>query len=323
MSSPIHSFLFSPPPSPPRRSSTDYNANRGLTSFRSLLLPLQEHADAQAHHEKPRSPSSLLASPSVTSARAERQAYPAPQASRRPVLQVRTVHSAAELEAIAKAATSPIPIILEPTNVASNDSKLALENINIPTRSLTAIPRPVVRLVIFAALLLSSIALLVYVPESRLPSLRDASAIHRLVLNPEGAAFIDTPLDGHQDARDRDYVPPQISIGRSSRLDHPRKAHAHAIFSHLSSASTPKVAPPLAPPRPIPATHELLAVQAWLLQSPFNTLPARLDAKHPIDAVAVTGFDVGPADSVRQKEWLHELEKEGDGEVIVWYGMDG
>jgi hypothetical protein len=312
MSSPIHSFLFSPPPSPPRRrSSIQHDAVRGFDSFRTLLLPLHDDTESD---EKIRSPSSLLASPGSVEAerlRAVRPSHPVATRRARPVLEVRTVHDKAQLAAIAKAATSPIPIILEPTN-DDVSSKLALET--VPTRTLLpiAIPRPILRLLVFASLLLSCGALLYLVPGTRPPSLHQASQVHRLVLNP-------TYTD------DRHYVPPQITIGRSARPDRPAAQQelankSYRIFSHLASQ---KVTVPVAPARPIPASHELLAVQAWFLQSPFNTLPAHIDAKSPIDAAAVTGYDVGPSGSSREAKWFAELENDGMGEVVIWYGMDG
>jgi hypothetical protein len=63
-----------------------------------------------------------------------------------------------------------------------------------------------------ASLVLASIMLLVFVPAARLPSLHTASVARRLALDTEGFAYNDVvnPITSHQDALDRDYVPPQI-----------------------------------------------------------------------------------------------------------------
>ena len=68
--------------------------------------------------------------------------------------------------------------------------------------------------------------------------------------------------------------------------------------------------------RPLPSTHELLALQSYLLQSTTNYLPSNIDPHRPLDANIVLGYDVDEAA-------LRELERERVGEVIVWYGGDG
>lgn len=87
--------------------------------------------------------------------------------------------------------------------------------VNIPSAPLpisSGLPRPLLRLMFLASLVLASIMLLVFVPAARLPSLHTASVARRLALDTEGFAYNDVvnPITSHQDALDRDYVPPQI-----------------------------------------------------------------------------------------------------------------
>lgn len=76
--------------------------------------------------------------------------------------------------------------------------------------------------------------------------------------------------------------------------------------------------------RPLPPSHELLAIQSYLLQSAYNVLP-EVDPSRPLDANAVLGFshNLGATGSDAEKAWLEEIENERADEVVIWYGGDG
>ena len=78
--------------------------------------------------------------------------------------------------------------------------------------------------------------------------------------------------------------------------------------------------------RPIPQTHELLAIQSYILQSDYNVLPETVDPSQPLDANIVLGFaghKLGEAGSDAEKAWLDEIETERGDEVVIWFGGDG
>jgi len=80
--------------------------------------------------------------------------------------------------------------------------------------------------------------------------------------------------------------------------------------------------------RPLPESHELLAIQSYLLQSTYNVLPEYVDPSQPVDANVVCGFSgsnrqLGAAGSEDEKAWMDEIEHERSDEVVVWYGGDG
>jgi len=151
----------------------------------------------------------------------------------------------------------------------------------------------------------------------------------RLALAEDGRAYIDVldPIKGFEDAKDRDYLPPQIYAGR---LDQQVKSARVAPFvrplsrefiaimlrrdTTVLNPAPPKSSRPVA--RPLPRSHELLALQSYLLQSTFNILPADLDTTAPLDSDLVLGY--APTDSA-----LTELEAEHANDIVVWYGGSG
>ena len=72
--------------------------------------------------------------------------------------------------------------------------------------------RSMMRLVLFCSLILSCMFVLVSYPSTRLPSLRTAAVSKRLALASNGRAYYEAlhPVESWSDARERDYVPPQI-----------------------------------------------------------------------------------------------------------------
>ncbi|OCF43459.1 hypothetical protein I317_02759 [Kwoniella heveanensis CBS 569] len=318
MSSPIHSFLFSPPPSPPRRSSAAPDPNDGFTSLKSLLLPTDflprsPHLDGGL---KPRSPRTPTQSHFFSSgdAQSTTQSYPSrslvrnkprdPEAT--PVLTI-SVPATPRRRSADKIAVSP-PYV--PSNVPSSPLPA------IPS----SLPKPLIRLLFLTSLLLSSILLLVYVPSARLPSLRAASMSRRLALDPSGKAFIDVqPVTSWEDAREKDYRPPQIKASHMMR-------RAIEAKKNSKPAPHPLASRPALRARPLPASHELFALQSYLLSSAYNIIPDNVNPEEPLDANAVLGVDVhrlGPSGGEAEQAWLDELKGESEDEVIIWYGGDG
>ncbi len=75
-------------------------------------------------------------------------------------------------------------------------------------------------------------------------------------------------------------------------------------------------------PRPLPPSHELLAIQSYLLQSAYNVLPSSINPSQPLDANIVLGFS-GEIGSPAEQVWLKELENERGDEIVIWFGGDG
>ncbi|WVR03024.1 hypothetical protein IAU60_000013 [Kwoniella sp. DSM 27419] len=304
MSSPIHSFLFSPPPSPPRRP-VDADPNIGLTSLRSLLpldLTRSPRLDGGLKPPTPRTPQRNTFSLDNTYP----TAYPSRTVLYDPAASPagRSSPSTPRQRTVEKSVASP-PYI--PTNVPS-----------APLPYPSTLPKPVIRLLFLLSLLLSSILLLVFVPSARLPSLRAAGMSRRIALDTSGQALGDIqPVTGWADARDRDYVPPQIRPSRMMR---------RAIENKSAPAANPRATRPALTARPLPASHELFALQSYLLSSAYNVIPEHVDPAHPLDANAVLGVgahQLGPAGSKKEQSWLDELKGEREDDVVIWYGGDG
>ncbi|WWC67383.1 uncharacterized protein I206_101291 [Kwoniella pini CBS 10737] len=307
MSSPIHSYLFSPPPSPPRRA-IDKDPNHGLTSIKSLLLPTDfiprsPNVDGGLKVRSPRTPQqSRFTLDNV---------YPSGFPSKQKVTDP-------EATPIASYSTPTTPrrrpsekTVASPQYVPSN-----VPSTHIPIPS--SLPKPLIRLFFLISLLLSSILLLVFVPSARLPSLRAAGMSRRLALDPNGKAFIDIQgVTSWSDARDKDYRPPQIKAPHMMKRTFEKKT---------APAPHPRASRPALTPRPLPSSHELLALQSYLLSSAYNVIPSHVDPTEPIDANAVLGVGVhklGPLGGDLEQAWLDELKGEREDEVIVWYGGDG
>jgi hypothetical protein len=87
-----------------------------------------------------------------------------------------------------------------------------------------------------------------------------------------------------------------------------------------------KAVRPVLDAHPLPPTHELLAIQSYLLDSDYNVLPSDLDPSMPLDAHSVLGIGsskLGKPGSEAEKAWLSELELEREDDIVIWYGGDG
>jgi hypothetical protein len=79
-------------------------------------------------------------------------------------------------------------------------------------------------------------------------------------------------------------------------------------------------------PRPLPTSHELLALQSYVLESAYNILASDVDPSSPLDANAVLSISshkLGKPGSEAEKVWLSEIEKERKDDIVIWYGGDG
>ncbi|WVQ82934.1 hypothetical protein IAT38_005070 [Cryptococcus sp. DSM 104549] len=330
MSSPIHKFLFSPPPSPPARAA-DFDPNHGLTSIKSLLLPTEFiprsslDGGASLKARSPRTPQQRFTLDNVV--------FPSPSRSKGYELDL-------EATPVAVVTLPDSEVTPAPRRRGSATEKLVASPVyqpaNVPSAPLpfpSTLPKPVLRLLFLASLLFSSVLILVFVPAARLPSLRAASASRRLALSPDGHAYVDVanPVDSWSAAKDRDYRPPQIKASRMMRslnkgereLSRNKVAQ---VYKEVPTAAHPKASRPALRPHPIPQTHELLALQSYILSSAYNVLPKDLDPTMPLDANAILGVGahrLGGAGGEKEAAWLKDIEGEWDDEVIVWYGGNG
>jgi hypothetical protein len=196
--------------------------------------------------------------------------------------------------------------------------------INVPSTTIpmsATLPRPLIRLVLLATLVISSIMLLVYVPQARLPSLKAATSSRRLALADDGKAFYDLSnvVNSFGEARDRDYRPPQVRVTKVKRSAIPPP-------SVNRNAPQPQSTRSALASRPVPETHEILALQSYLLQSAYNILPDTVDPKQPLDAHTILNIGankLGTAGGDVEKVWLEDLEREREDDIVVWYGADG
>jgi hypothetical protein len=317
MSSPIHSYLFSPPPSPPLRSAdakpTTQDATRahGLTSIKSLFMPselnLMPRPSLDGNNElkirSPRTPAQRHFTLDTT--------YPSPSRFTRPTVIVED--------------TDQIPrsprIISAPHDLISEKVEAIPANVPSTTIPMSAsLPRPLLRLLFLASLIISSVLLLVYVPEARFPSLKAASSSRRLALSTDGRAYYDLAhaVNSFDEALDRDYRPPQVRTTKAKRAALPPPS------TDRETAPMPKSTRTAMSSRPLPESHELLALQSYLLQSAYNVLPASIDPKQPLDAHTILNVGkLGVAGGDVEKAWLADLESEREDDIVVWYGADG
>lgn len=195
--------------------------------------------------------------------------------------------------------------------------------VNVPSATIpmaTTLPRPLLRLLLLATLVISSVMLLVYVPGARLPSLKAASSSRRLALSTDGRAYYDLAnvVNSVEQAVDRDYRPPQV------RVTHVKRAALPPPSTDRLTAPVPKSTRTSLSSRPLPESHELLALQSYLLQSAYNILPASTDPKEPLDAHTILNVGkLGVAGGDVEKAWLADLESEREDDIVVWYGADG
>lgn len=218
--------------------------------------------------------------------------------------------------------TPTIPRIISP----AHDEKVDIDMpMNVPSTSIpmpAALPRPLIRLVLFASLIISSIMLLVYVPGARLPSLQAAASSRRLALTAEGKAYYDlaNAVNVFGDGPDREYRPPQVRVAPVKRAALPPPS------VNRNTAPLPKSTRTAVSSRPVPESHELLALQSYLLQSAYNVLPESVDPKQPLDAHTILNVGVnklGAEGGEVEKAWLADLEREREDDIVVWYGADG
>jgi len=316
MASPIHSYLFSPPSSPPVLPADHVLRSPALSSIRSLIPSNTLPRSSIDGAVKARSP---LTQQSRFTLDSTYPAFPSRLRERKDVFTL-TVE---DTSLSASSSRPNSPRITEKILLGSPGHYLNVPTVAQPVpRGMPGLPKPVIRLLWLASLLITSMMLLVYVPGSRLPSLHTASVSRRLAMASDGRAYVDVldPIKGWQDAKDRDYVPPQIFAGRlDRRVEAARVAPvvrvptresfplALSLFHRLISAH-PKANRPS--PRPLPRSHEILALQSYLLQSSYNVLPADLDTDAPLDANLVLGY---AADEIA----LHELEAERAQDIVV------
>ena len=216
MSSPIHRFLFSPPPSPPIRPSDKDHvvaiARPPLLSSLQGTLPdsasLMPRSSPDVVELRPRSPHTTPQQKHFTLD----NTYSAPYPSREQ-----------DLEATPRAVEIVTPrrkvekIIAAPLSVPSG-----------PLPMPSTLPRPLVRLLFLASLVVGSILMLTFVPSARLPSLHDASVSRRLALAPDGRAYFDVAntVESWEEAREREYQPPQVRTKIMKKLPTPMAALA-------------------------------------------------------------------------------------------------
>lgn len=76
-------------------------------------------------------------------------------------------------------------------------------------------------------------------------------------------------------------------------------------------------------PHPLPASHELLALQSFILDSSHATLAPAVDGASPLDAVMLLGSPgarrLGGTGSEREQAWLQSLADENAARVVLWY----
>ncbi|KAL7420432.1 hypothetical protein Q5752_005403 [Cryptotrichosporon argae] len=314
MTSPMHKFLFSPPPSPPHRASASHSPdpNRNFTSLRVLLPPALQGTEFELKPRSPRTPQNA------------QFFFAAPTLPSRP-----------SLDATPRAADPRTPRQPRREKLVSSPPYLP---VNVPSVPLPAVqtslhlPRPVIRLLFLCSLVLTSVLLLVAVPESRLPTLHTTAFSRRLALGADGLAYVDVGGYTYESA----YAPPQVRSARVQRrlLEAAAEAGADVPVDYVYAAGQVVLHPAAAPPRasrpaavyrPLPPTHELAALRSYLLESDYNALPSEVDGSRALDAHAVLGVAshrLGEAGSQAEQSWLRELEGEHAHEVTVFYGLD-
>lgn len=76
-------------------------------------------------------------------------------------------------------------------------------------------------------------------------------------------------------------------------------------------------------PHPLPPSHELLALQSFILDSSHATLAPAVDGASPLDAVMLLGSPgarrLGGTDSAAERAWLQSLADDNSAKVVLWY----
>ena len=261
MSSPIHNYLFSPPPSPPSLPANVRLRSPALASMASFLLPASETEDLYRSPKTPTQKDYTMENP----------VYPT-------------------IEITDMSETTPRP----PSRASF---AMAYESVPVHSPARTAfgitVPKPLIRLMILAGMFLSFVWL---ASERNMFSYKHTHGVNPILENTHN-----------------NYVPPQMYAKRFSPANDGKAAAAGSKLVARQPVPPPRTTRPMA--RPLPASHELLALQSYLLQSRYNILPADTDTSEPLDANLVLGGDADEAA-------LGELEKEHANEIIVWYGGD-
>ncbi|KAI9633299.1 uncharacterized protein MKK02DRAFT_39278 [Dioszegia hungarica] len=161
---------------------------------------------------------------------------------------------------------------------------------NIPSRPLSrdgaAIPKPLVRLILILVTMAAGALLLVRTTAPRIPLFR--VNVRREFKEAGG------------------YEPPQVGSTRMlQKASAPRSARTPLTFV----------------PHPIPFSHELLALQSYLLQSSHNALPPNINPSKPLDGNAILSISpakLGRPGSANEAAWLRELEHEREEDIVIW-----
>lgn len=70
-------------------------------------------------------------------------------------------------------------------------------------------------------------------------------------------------------------------------------------------------------------THELLALQSFVLESRSNRLPGDVDASQPIDAESIIGARAASRlrgrGSPQEQAWLSDLTTDASTEIVLWF----
>ncbi|KIR58183.1 hypothetical protein I314_06148 [Cryptococcus bacillisporus CA1873] len=363
MSSPIHKYLFSPPPSPPSRGPrSSLNPNRGLTTLKSLLLPSEFIPQSSLDHVG--SPPSLKTRSPHTPQQGrftfDTSAYPSSGRGRRG----NGYYAARDLESI------PESSILSPSQQVS-DKKLQLAppiNIVSPSashsrsfQSALTVPKPILRLIFLVCIIFTTAAILIFVPSARPPSLFPDNIAEQTAFVLEDH-YVDVDVKINVNAlgwkgmgEERKYEPPLMKAAwmlkgvRSKKetevnkdvqeVKEVKKAKeiVEVQTQQLHAAPPPKTTRPALRPRPIPASHELLALQSYILASQYNVLSENIDPSKPLDANTILGISASESrlggaaglaakkgkEQEEEEAWLKDIESEWDGEVVVWFGGNG
>lgn len=259
MSSPLHKFLFSPPPSPPLAvGATDPNV-----TFTPLGSSKKAAATGQADTFKLSAPQQTNRSRNQTGGHA-------------------------------------INIDVEAANayeVSKESSRPILSRILSPRlRVLQAhyIPRPLFRLLSFVIVLFGAAMLLSHV------ILPTVFPLQEVVTAPSPKVAARAPASA------------QVA---------PIARNKEPIIYHPQVAANPRAFRPEA--HPLPETHELHALQSFILESPANHLPDDMDASAPIDAARIIGTRAASRlrgkGSPQEQTWLNELVTEAADKVVLWF----
>ncbi|KAL7423980.1 hypothetical protein Q5752_001565 [Cryptotrichosporon argae] len=311
MSSPIHRYLFSPPTSPrllPSALIASPDPNLLFTPLRALLPPAMGRASDSDAKLAPGTPTPAAGAGFTLDGAG---AFTSPAYPSRSALPV-------------DATPAPTPTITTSGATPKHGAGAGKsEPVPVPTATAAAVaiphtlPKPVLRLILLVALIFSSAALLTCVPGARLPSLRAAAMSRRVALDPTGRAAL--AVD------DRDYVPPQVRSRRIARRRVEIDENAERAVVERAHIPGPAQLFGQKHPRPLPPSHELMALQSFILGSEYNVLPASTDGTSPLDAHVVLGHTprLGPAGSPAEQAWLDDIAAEHADDVTVWYGADG